>query len=84
MLDVLVEFGLSPLDFGMNLPANFVGFARFERFEMVDPGGRFGHFLVALGDFLVDPLRQRLVVHDHVDDRKHRRQIAAPQEGDHD
>ena len=44
---------------------------------------RFGDFAVAFGDFLIDPLRQRLIVHDHVDDRKHGGQVAAPQHGDH-
>ena len=32
--------------------------------------------------FSVDPLRQRLIVHDHVDDREHGGEIAAPQHGD--
>ena len=49
-----------------------------------DPPIAVGHLALAFRDLLVDPLRQRLIVHDHVNYREHGRQVAAPQHGHHE
>jgi hypothetical protein len=50
--------------------------------ELLQPVLGIGHLAFATIHLLVDPLRQRAVVHDHVDHRPDGRQIAGPQHGD--
>ena len=79
------QFGLCGCRFRLASSAlDRFGIARLELLELLEPAIDLRPLRVRSRRSSVDPLRQRLIVHDHVDDREHGRQVAAPQHGDHE
>ncbi|HWL74108.1 MAG TPA: hypothetical protein VNQ74_09565, partial [Burkholderiaceae bacterium] len=64
---MLVEFLLAASDLDAELSLDRDGIIVLELAQLREPAVRLGNFAVALGNFLVDPLGERLVVHDDVD-----------------
>ena len=53
--------------------ADFVGAARLELLELGEPAGGIVDFDLRFGDFQIDPVGKRVIVHDHFDDRERQR-----------
>ena len=71
-----IDLGVDALpDFGRRLLALSFSSWASQRVRVVDFGLRFG-------DFQIDPVGERVIVHDHFDDREDGGQVAAPEDGD--
>ncbi len=80
LFDVLGQFGGAAVNLSHKPLVDFVCIAGFQFFELSEPAAGVADFLIGLGNFLINPFRERVIVHDHFHDGEHRSEVAAPDE----
>ena len=76
------ELDFAELGFCLDLRLNFGGAFSLQAFQLCEPALRIIDLGLRFGNFLIDPVGQRVIVHDHLDDREDGREISAPEDGD--